>query len=343
MEDRERPVEEGLRELQESFVSIVSHELQTPVSIIKAYASALSQEGLEWPPETVRQVAATIEEECDRLHRLITDLLDTSRIQAGVLPMRMSPVRLPALIEKVVSAMAPRSANHRVEVECPSDFPIFLGDQEKLRRLLENLLDNAIKYSPAGGTIRVSAWTHDGHVVLAVHDHGIGIPVEEQERVFERFHRVDDEYYAAAREGRKPHQKQTRRWVYNISGVGLGLYICRIIAEAHGGRIWVESGGVDQGSTFYVAFPLRPPTEEDFVKEGQERLEAERRRSRRRQRLLPGPFVSPKALPAQSPAPDDELAVAAAPLFEPVERPRRGEEEEERFRQQDAQLDARGQ
>ncbi len=226
-----------LESMQSSFVSIVSHELQTPVAIIKAYAGTLARPDAPWNRDTVTRVAHTIEEECDRLHRLITDLLDLSRIQAGRVGMSMGPVDLADLAETVAERNRARSPKHGMATDFPPDFPIIRGDREKLRQALGNLIDNAIKYSPDGGQIVLGGRAALDHVVLTVSDEGIGIPPEEHQHVFERFHRVDT------------------RLSRTTQGVGLGLYICKVIVEAHGGRIWVESDGAGRGSTFLIRLP----------------------------------------------------------------------------------------
>ncbi|MGE3913548.1 MAG: sensor histidine kinase [Chloroflexota bacterium] len=226
-----------LESMQSSFVSIVSHELQTPVSIIKAYAGTLARPDGPWSRDTVIRVAHTIEEECDRLYRLISDLLDISKIQAGRVAMTIGPVDLPDLAETLAERSRPRSTIHQFATDFPHDFPVIRGDREKLRQALGNLIDNAIKYSPSGGTITLGGRAERDHVVIFVHDEGIGIPRDEQARVFERFHRVDT------------------RLSRTTQGVGLGLYICRVIVEAHGGQIWVESDGAGHGSTFYISLP----------------------------------------------------------------------------------------
>jgi signal transduction histidine kinase len=226
-----------LESMQSSFVSIVSHELQTPVSIIKGYAGTLARPDGPWSRDTVIRVAHTIEEECDRLYRLISDLLDISRIQAGRVAMSIGPVDVPDVAETLAERSRPRSTIHRFETDFPPDFPIIRGDREKLRQALGNLVDNAIKYSPNGGTITLGGRAERDHVVLFVRDDGIGVPREEHSRVFERFHRIDT------------------RLSRSTTGVGLGLYICRVIVEAHGGQIWVESDGTGQGSTFFIRLP----------------------------------------------------------------------------------------
>jgi signal transduction histidine kinase len=226
-----------LEEMQSTFVSIVSHELQTPVAIIKAYAGTLARPDAPWSRETVTRVAHTIEEECDRLHRLITDLLDLSRIQAGRVAMTIGAVDLAELADSVAERNRTRAPGHTIETDFPSDFPTIRGDQEKLRQALANLVDNAIKYSPDGGSIKIAGRGRGDVVVVSVSDTGIGMPREELAHVFDRFHRVDTRLSRATQ------------------GVGLGLYICRVIVEAHGGRIWAESPGPGRGSTFWIQLP----------------------------------------------------------------------------------------
>src|ERR671933_346324 len=145
-----------LEQMQNTFVSIVSHELQTPVAIIKSYAATLGREDAHWPAETIQRVARNIEEECDRLHRLITDLLDLSRIQAGRVAMRVGSVDLPQLATEVIDQLAPRAPRHSLRASFPSAFPIVRGDADQLRRALFNLVQNAIKYSPSGGEVLVA-------------------------------------------------------------------------------------------------------------------------------------------------------------------------------------------
>jgi signal transduction histidine kinase len=228
-----------LEEMQSNFVSIVSHELQTPVAIIKSYAATLAREDAVWPPDTIQRVSRNIEEECDRLHRLITDLLDLSRIQAGRIAMRVGGVDLPELTSEVIDQLAPRSPRHSLRSSFPPNFPVVRGDQDQLRRALFNLVQNAVKYSPSGGEVLVvGEMAGPGRVLVRVIDQGIGIPPGEEERIFDRFHRADT------------------RLSRTTTGVGLGLYITRSIIDGHGGRIWAESQGPGRGSTFSVLLPI---------------------------------------------------------------------------------------
>jgi len=231
-----------LEEMQNTFVSIVSHELQTPVAIIKSYAATLAREDATWPPETIQRVSRNIEEECDRLTRLISDLLDLSRIQAGRVAMRVGSVELPQLVSEVIDQLAPRAPKHSLRSTFTPTFPLVRGDTDQLRRALFNLVQNAIKYSPQGGEVLIAGEvrTIDDRVfaVVRVIDRGVGIPPGEQERIFDRFHRADT------------------RLSRTTAGVGLGLYITRSIVEGHGGQIWAESEGEGRGSTFTIVLPL---------------------------------------------------------------------------------------
>jgi signal transduction histidine kinase len=242
-----------LEGMQNTFVSIVSHELQTPVAIIKSYAATLSRPDADWPAETVQRVTHNIEEECDRLTRLITDLLDLSRIQAGRVAMRMGRVDLAELASEVVEQLAPRSPRHslRTSFPPPSIFPTIDGDADQLRRALFNLVENAVKYSPNGGEVLITGEV-DPHrdragrpeaILLRVIDHGVGIRPGDEERIFDRFHRSDS------------------RLSRTTAGVGLGLYITRSIVEAHGGHIWATSAGPGLGSLFTLLLPIRQSAE----------------------------------------------------------------------------------
>ncbi len=224
-------------QLKETFISVVSHELKTPVSIIKGYAETLTRAEARRDPALVSEMLGVIVEEADRLARLVDDLLDASRLQVDGLPFEeVQDVDLRLIARRVVERYASRDKRHELILDFPSDFPLINGDPGRLEQVLDNLVSNAIKYSPEGGTVRIAGTASPAEVVLSVSDEGLGIPLDEQERIFERFHRVES--------------PQTRA----ISGTGLGLYLTRAIVRAHGGRIWVESD-LGQGTTFYVALP----------------------------------------------------------------------------------------
>lgn len=223
-------------ELRSTFVSVVSHELQTPIAIIKGYASTLRREDTTWDAETLRGRLAAIEDEADRLNHLVGNVLYASRIQAGGLQMERTPLSLPEVVRATVRRFVARAPDLDVRVRFPANFPAVLADRERIEEVILNLLDNAVKYSPRGRRIRVTGQVTGEEVIVHIVDLGQGIPLREQERIFERFQRVDN--------------ASTRR----TQGAGLGLYICRAILEAHGGRIWVRSE-LGQGSTFSFSLP----------------------------------------------------------------------------------------
>mgnify|MGYP000524706954 CR=1 FL=1 len=223
-------------EMKSTFISIISHELKTPVSLIKGYASTLRREDAHWDERTVREGLAVIEEEADRLNRLIDNLLDASRLQAGAFKLEYTYVRMDRLAERMVEKFRTQTDKHLFVLDFPEDFPVVPGDEHRLEQVLSNLLSNAIKYSPMGGTIRVIGRADDEYVYVAVSDEGVGIPEDEQELIFDRFYR-----------GKSPATKRT-------TGAGLGLYLCKAVVEAHGGRIWVESKP-GQGATFVFTLP----------------------------------------------------------------------------------------
>lgn len=228
---------ERLQELQNTFVSIVSHELQTPVAIIKGYAGTLARDDVTWAPSIVQRVASAIESECDRLTRMITDMLDLARIQAGRVAMTMSKIDVGDLLADTLEFARARSDRHTFRVGGGPSFPTLRGDVDKLRQALHNLVENAIKYSPSGGTIEIGAAEMGDRVHLWVADQGIGVAPEDRERIFERFERVDT------------------RLSRDTPGVGLGLFIVKVIVDAHNGKVWVESRGPGQGSRFVISLP----------------------------------------------------------------------------------------
>lgn len=223
--------------LKDTFISIVSHELKTPVAIIKGYAETLHRPEARRDDTLVEEMLGGIIQESDRLARLVDDLLDASRLQAGGLPFHdVEEVDLPFLIRRVVERYSTQTDQHVIKVEIPRDFPYVQGDPRRLEQVIDNLVSNAIKYSPRGGVVDIRGRSTPAEVILTVSDEGVGIPLEEQERIFDRFYRVEG--------------PETRA----VSGTGLGLYITRAIVEAHGGRCWVSSTP-GQGATFFVALP----------------------------------------------------------------------------------------
>lgn len=224
-------------EAKSTFISVVSHELKTPVSLIKGYASTLRRDDAQWDQGTVKNGLQVIEEEADRLAGLIENLLDATRLQAGTLKIHMVPVALDKLARRLAEKFRTQSAVHIIEAAFPANFPAVPGDEQRLTQVLSNLLSNAIKYSPAGGQITMAGKVSSGQVEISVSDEGVGFSPAQGERLFDRFYRVDN---ALTRE---------------TQGAGLGLYIVRSIIEAHGGRIWAESQP-GRGATFHFTLPM---------------------------------------------------------------------------------------
>lgn len=228
--------------LQKTFISVVSHELKTPVSIIKGYAGTMRHPEAHWSPEVVDESLSVIEEEADNLNSLIDNLLEVSKLQAGTFALEISDeVSLPKLAANVARRFSSQTDKHTFEVDYPADFPTIIGDERRLTQVLNNLVSNAMKYSPDGGEIVLSGTVHPEYVTTSVRDAGIGIPVREQHRIFQKFSRLDN---ALSRK---------------TEGTGLGLYLSKAIIEAHGGRIWYQNNSDTDpdapGTTFTFSLP----------------------------------------------------------------------------------------
>ena len=226
-----------LERVRRDFVANVSHEFKTPLTAIQGFAETLLSGALDDKANRKRFVEI-IREHARRLARLTDDLLKLSRIEAGRLELELRPVRVEALVNGCVETtrLNAKARGLEIHVDLPQNTPPVRGDGAQLGEVLQNLLDNAVQYTPAGGKIEVKAQSNGKDVTFTVTDTGIGIPESDLERIFERFYRVDA---ARSREA---------------GGTGLGLAIARHIVEAHGGHIWVESA-IGQGSRFHFSIP----------------------------------------------------------------------------------------
>lgn len=232
----------SIERMKTAFVSTVSHELRTPLTSIKGFISTLLQDvdGF-YDADTVHEFYVIIDQECDRLTRLISDLLNVSRIEAGrALDLNPGPVNLPDVVDKVVAAQKSYTNKHEFAVDLEPDLPTIVADNDKVDQILTNLTNNAVKYSPNGGTITVAGKQNNGVIRMSVSDQGMGIPKEHMEKLFDRFHRIDN--------------RDTRK----VGGTGIGLYLVKHLVEAHGGKIWVESEE-GKGSSFIFELPKCPP------------------------------------------------------------------------------------
>jgi len=232
-----------LDRLKSEFVSLVSHALRAPLTNINGAIELLNSEREALSPAR-QEVLDVLHDESARLTQLVQNILDVSLLEAGHLTPRRGPVALRPFLSRLLRGCIPSDGSHRLIVDVPTDLPPVWVDEGHLADVVINLVDNAVKYSPDGGEIRVSARLDGGRenaVVLSIRDQGIGIPPDEQDRLFDQFYRANN----AARQ--------------TASGYGLGLYFCRKLVEAQDGRIWVESSGVPgEGATFYVSLPSCP-------------------------------------------------------------------------------------
>ena len=229
-----------VQRLKAELISAVSHELRTPLGFIKGYATTLLREDVApIDAATRREFLQIIDEETTKLQKMIDDLLDTSRFQAGRLRVERRPTALAELVAKAVSRARPGLADlgHDVAVRLPDEDVRVLADPMRVEQVLDNLLNNAARYSDPDTPIEVAVAPNNGNAIVSVTDHGDGIPEAEQEHVFEPFHRGEN----SRRRG--------------VNGAGLGLAVCRGIVEAQSGHIWVESAP-DGGSTFKFTLPL---------------------------------------------------------------------------------------
>ena len=223
--------------LKSMLLSTVSHELRTPLATIKGNTSLLLEHHARITPDLLVEHLHDIEEETDKLTDLISNLLEMSRIEAGMLHVQRESICLQDVLESAVAAARVRRPGHPIRLEVPPHLPSVLGDPRRIEQIVANLLDNAAKYSPPGSLIEVTAALRTDSIAVSVKDHGQGIAPEQLERVFDRFYQVE----SGSPGGRR--------------GIGLGLAICRGLVEAHEGDIWAESTpGV--GSTFSFTLPL---------------------------------------------------------------------------------------
>lgn len=231
-----------LARMQDEFISTISHELRTPLGFIKGYVTTLLRDDVDWNPETRSEFLRIVDDESDRLRELIDNLLDSSRLESGRFAMTIVPTRIGTLIRDASERSMSAYPEMDLRLEIDENLPSADVDATRVSQVLDNLLSNAHKYAPES-TVVIRVKNVDDFLRVEVKDYGPGIPTEHIPHLFERFFRV-------------PGETST------VRGTGLGLYICRKIIEAHGGKIGVTSK-VNEGSTFYFTLPATKTIEKE--------------------------------------------------------------------------------
>ena len=225
-----------LETIRRDFISNISHDLRTPISSMRLMTETL-QNGAVNDPEAAARFLNLMEESIETMSQLVEELLELSRTQSGKVPLQIKPVPLSSIIEPAVDRLLPQAerVNLSLNYNIPRFLPMVMADTERINAVITNLLHNAIKFTPPGGSISVSAEEKDGFIIVSITDTGIGIPEEDARNIFERFYKVD-------------RSRSTK-------GMGLGLSIAKNVVEEHGGKIWAESK-IGEGSTFYFSLPI---------------------------------------------------------------------------------------
>jgi PAS domain S-box-containing protein len=224
---------EKLDHMKTEFTSMVSHEFRTALTGIQGMSELINTG--QMTAADVREYSGYIFQEAERVNRLITDMLDLDRLEAGKMELQMAPMDLNAVVEGVAVRSSVVSSKHAIKTDLGADVPMVLGDADRLVQVVTNLVSNAIKYSPAGGEVLLSTHFVNGAVDVSIRDHGVGIPADFVDRLFGRFERYE----------KSPSK---------VIGTGLGLAIARQIIEMHNGKIWVESAE-GNGAVFHFTIP----------------------------------------------------------------------------------------
>jgi two-component system sensor histidine kinase KdpD len=223
--------------LRSDLLANVSHELRTPLAGIKGYASTLLRKDVKWSAKQQQDFLKIIDSETDRLIRLINDILDVSRIDGGALKIRQEQCQVSSITESIKSRLKVLTKNHKLAIDIPKTLPAVFADEMRIGQVISNLVDNAVKFSPAGSEISITANHDEDKIIINVTDHGEGMTEEVMSKLFNRFYQAENIV-----SGRQ-------------KGTGLGLVICRGIIESHGGDIWVESK-LGAGSKFSFSLPV---------------------------------------------------------------------------------------
>ena len=232
------PLEE-LERLRAEFLAMVSHELRSPLTSIKGSAATLLDDTANLNPAEVNQFHRIINDQADRMRRMITDLLDVAHIETGTLSVSPEPSGVADLIDQAKTSFVSRGGGNDLQIDLPPDMPPVMADRQRVTQVFTNLLSNASRYSKESSTIRIAAELRDLHVAFSVTDEGLGVSSERLPHLFRKYVRIEGD--AGGRE---------------TTGSGLGLAICKGIVEAHGGRVWAESEGPGRGTSFTFTLPV---------------------------------------------------------------------------------------
>jgi len=227
---------EELNKLKSDLLATVSHELRTPLATIKGYSTMILDYFARLTPDEMKEYLVTVDNSTNRLAKLVDNLLDSSRMEAGLLKLDRSPTDIRQLIKKVAAEAKIRANRHKIRTSLSNNLPKSNIDVKRIRQVLDNLIDNAVKYSPEETEVLISVKRNGRELLFTIKDQGAGIPAEELTSIFDRMYRIE------------------QRLSSGVDGMGLGLYICQGLIEAHGGRIWAESK-VGQGSAIYFTLP----------------------------------------------------------------------------------------
>ncbi len=222
--------------IKDDFIGMVSHELKTPLTVVIGAIKTAMSEGVS--PQDARELLQDASWGAETMADIVDNLLELSRWQANRLNLQTARVDAAAVVGRMVERASRKSEKHRLVADVPADLPEVRVDRTRVERILDNLVDNAIKYSPEGGEVRISARREADYIVVSVTDQGIGIAPTDTAKLFQPFVRLDSLIPTTT-----------------LKGIGLGLVVCRRLVEAHGGRIWVESGP-GKGSTFFFTLPM---------------------------------------------------------------------------------------
>lgn len=220
-------------------LALAAHELKTPLAIIKGCATTLLGNSTRWDPSMQHEMLSMIDTQADRLHDILNSLLDVWRLDAGAQNLRLSEVHIRSLIQAMIERWRKNAPRHTFVLSLMDDDPVVYCDVLRIEQSFNHLLNNAVTYSPMGGTVKVGLEANEAEVRLSVMDAGVGIAPEHLEHIFDRFYRIA--------------QGNDR-----TGGSGLGLAVVRATIEAHGGKIWADSAGIGQGTTFYCTLPFMP-------------------------------------------------------------------------------------